>query len=210
MRKDSLHIVFAGGGTAGHLFPGLAVAEQLSAAILACGSRSAAVASRSRSKPWRTQALIISRCRFGASAQRPGSRSLRGQESGRFRAAKQFMRAEHVTAVIGLGGYASVPMGRAAIRRGVPLVLLETKRYARQGHSMARSRATLVCTAFDATGETLRLPLPDPSDRQSNSVWIRPRHARQPFDDSRLSAGNGKRGCWILGKFPSLLESPGR
>ena len=42
-----------------------------------------------------------------------------------YMAASRFLREEHVTAVVGLGGYVSVPMGRAAIRRDVPLVLLE-------------------------------------------------------------------------------------
>ncbi len=40
-------------------------------------------------------------------------------------AARRFLREEDVAAVVGLGGYASVPLARAAARHRVPLVLLE-------------------------------------------------------------------------------------
>ena len=65
-----------------------------------------------------------------------------------YRAAKRFLAGQHVTAVVGLGGYASVPMARAAARRGIPLLLLEQNAVpGRATRWLARS-AAMVCTAF--------------------------------------------------------------
>jgi UDP-N-acetylglucosamine--N-acetylmuramyl-(pentapeptide) pyrophosphoryl-undecaprenol N-acetylglucosamine transferase len=65
-----------------------------------------------------------------------------------YRAAIRFLAGQQVTAVVGLGGYASVPMARAAARRGLPLLLLEQNAVpGRATRWLARS-ATLVCTAF--------------------------------------------------------------
>jgi UDP-N-acetylglucosamine--N-acetylmuramyl-(pentapeptide) pyrophosphoryl-undecaprenol N-acetylglucosamine transferase len=65
-----------------------------------------------------------------------------------YRAAKRFLTGQQVTAVVGLGGYASVPMARAAARRAIPLLLLEQNAVpGRATRWLARS-ATMVCTAF--------------------------------------------------------------
>jgi UDP-N-acetylglucosamine--N-acetylmuramyl-(pentapeptide) pyrophosphoryl-undecaprenol N-acetylglucosamine transferase len=67
---------------------------------------------------------------------------------GGYRAAKRFLASQEVTAVVGLGGYASVPMARAAARLALPLVLLEQNAVpGRATRWLARS-AVVVCTAF--------------------------------------------------------------
>jgi UDP-N-acetylglucosamine--N-acetylmuramyl-(pentapeptide) pyrophosphoryl-undecaprenol N-acetylglucosamine transferase len=74
--------------------------------------------------------------------------------------ASQFIHDENVSLVIGLGGYASVPMARAARRRGVPLVLLEQNATAGRATRWLASGAAAVCVAFDETQANLRSNVP--------------------------------------------------
>ena len=52
-------------------------------------------------------------------------------------AAKRFLREENVSVVVGLGGYVSVPMARAASARGHALGAARTERRRRPGHALA-------------------------------------------------------------------------
>jgi UDP-N-acetylglucosamine--N-acetylmuramyl-(pentapeptide) pyrophosphoryl-undecaprenol N-acetylglucosamine transferase len=162
MRKEPIHVVFAGGGTAGHLFPGLAVAEQLSTLIprartTFCGG----------DKSFERQAIASAGFDYFALSSRPFPRVARETVSfvvenlAGYMAAKRFLREEHVAAVVGLGGYVSVPMGRAAIRRGVPLVLLEQNAVPGRATRWLARGAALVCTAFDeaSAGLLCRCPV---------------------------------------------------
>jgi len=65
-----------------------------------------------------------------------------------------------VAAVVGLGGYASVPMARAAARWHVPLVLLEQNAIPGKATRWLARRAALICTAFEQTGGLLRCRCP--------------------------------------------------
>jgi UDP-N-acetylglucosamine--N-acetylmuramyl-(pentapeptide) pyrophosphoryl-undecaprenol N-acetylglucosamine transferase len=161
MRNNSLHIVFSGGGTAGHLFPGLAVAEQLSAMIprvriTFCGGE----------KPFERQAVERAGFDFFSLPSRPlphGAReafSFVVENLAGYIAARRFLREEHVTAVVGLGGYVSVPMGRAAIRSHMPLVLLEQNAVPGRATRWLAHKATLVCAAFNETVAGLRCHCP--------------------------------------------------
>ena len=70
--------------------------------------------------------------------------------------ARRFLHEHRVAAVVGLGGYASVPLGRAAARCGVPLVLLEQNVVPGKATRWLARRAALVCTAFQETAAWLR------------------------------------------------------
>ena len=152
MKDRVIHIVFAGGGTGGHLFPGLVVAERLVAAaphvrITFCGV----------GKPFEQEHVARHGFRYFALPARPLPRRARDavpfvvNNVTSYVAATRFIREEHVAAVVGLGGYASVPMGRAAIGRGVPLVLLEQNAVAGRATRWLARRAAMVCASFDRT-----------------------------------------------------------
>jgi UDP-N-acetylglucosamine--N-acetylmuramyl-(pentapeptide) pyrophosphoryl-undecaprenol N-acetylglucosamine transferase len=66
-------------------------------------------------------------------------------------AAKRFLKQQQVCGVVGLGGYASVPMGRAAVRCRIPLVLLEQNVLPGRATRWLAPAASLVCTSFPQT-----------------------------------------------------------
>ncbi len=158
MRRSSPHIVFAGGVTGGHLFPGLAVAEQLlardaSLRISFAGPGSpfdrlhvhqAGYAYYEIQSP-RWPKRIAHAASFGFTA-------LRG-----FREATQFLSREHVSAVVGLGGFASVSVASAAIRCDIPLVLLEQNAVLGRANRMLARWAARLCLSY---AQTERVPPP--------------------------------------------------
>jgi UDP-N-acetylglucosamine--N-acetylmuramyl-(pentapeptide) pyrophosphoryl-undecaprenol N-acetylglucosamine transferase len=161
MKNNIVHIVFSGGGTGGHLFPGLAVAEQLSAMIprlriTFCGG----------GKSFERQAVSKAGFEYFALPSRPLPNAAREAVSfvvenlAGYLAARRFLREEHVSAVVGLGGYASAAMARAASRRDVPLVLLEQNAVAGRASRWLARRATLICTAFAEAAAGLRCHCP--------------------------------------------------
>lgn len=119
-------VIFAGGGTGGHLFPGIAVARELlarepNARVLFVGSQ----------KP--IESDIVGGAGFehvalpsvspSLSPTRIGSSLLKNWRA--YRQARAIMARERPSVVVGLGGFASVPPVLAAWRAGVPIVLLE-------------------------------------------------------------------------------------
>ena len=117
-------IVLTAGGTGGHMFPALALAEVLIAAgrrvLLFTDERGARYADRVEGlEPVRVAAAspsrggILGKVRFLFTLARGAWQAAR--LLGRYRAA----------AVVGFGGYASFPAGFMAARQGRPLILHE-------------------------------------------------------------------------------------
>lgn len=142
-------MVVAGGGTGGHLFPGLAVAEAASAGaahtVLFVGSA------------FGIEARVIPQTRFAFVAL--PIRGLRGRGwRGAWQVAWQLpaaiARAWRVLGsfgaqvVLGVGGYASVPVVAAAWLRGIPSVLLEQNARPGWANRVLGRLARRVCTAF--------------------------------------------------------------
>ena len=128
----TFHIVFAGGGTGGHLFPGLAVAKKLSA-----NRPGVRITFAGTAKPLERQHVAAAGFEYVTLPSRPLPRrghhvlmvgeaiSFVVENVAAYFAAGRLLDDENVVGVVGLGGYASVAMGRAAARRRLPLVLLE-------------------------------------------------------------------------------------
>ena len=160
MMKNPIHIALAGGGTLGHLFPGLAVAARLvedlpQARITLVGS----------GKPLERQQVAAAGFEYFAQPCCPLPR--RPMEAVRFLvenvagylAADRFLSEQRVSAVVGLGGYASVPMGRAAHRR-MPLILLEQNVVLGRANRWLSRHARLICASFDPSDAWQHLPCP--------------------------------------------------
>lgn len=151
-------IVFAGGGTGGHLFPGIAVAEELarrddSLRIIFAGTR----------KP--IEQTILHGTTFGYQSIDAAPSTMLKRNPGKFlwryararRQAKQMLRRLRARAVVGLGGYASVPVVLAARSLRIPTVLLEQNIVAGRANRWLSRRADLVCHAFaEAVASTPR------------------------------------------------------
>jgi len=117
--------VFAGGGTGGHLYPGLAVAEQLQA-LMPCSRIYWAATPRRIDE----RLLAEKGDTYIRQTVQPLTKDVRRwpafyrswRESCRFW--DQFFSQNRVAAVLALGGYAAAPAGRIAAKRGIPVALL--------------------------------------------------------------------------------------
>lgn len=148
--------LLAGGGTAGHVNPLLAVADRLrdddpTAQILVLGTKEGLEA---RLVPDRGYELLtIERLPF---PRRPG-RALLAFPS-RFRRAvaqtESYLRDRGVDVVVGFGGYASAPAYRAARRAGIPSVIHEANARAGLANRLGARSTPFVGTVFPQT----RLP----------------------------------------------------
>jgi len=158
---NTLHVVFTGGGTGGHLFPGLAVAEQIVEMV-----PSARITFAGSGKPFERRRATAAGFEYLTLPCRPLPRRPRDvfsflkDNAAGYLAARRFLADREVAAVVGLGGYASVPMARCATRRGVPLVLLEQNAVSGKATRWLAPRALLVCAAFEQTRARLRCRCP--------------------------------------------------
>ena len=151
-RSAGDHDLLAGGGTAGHVNPLLAVADRIrerepDAVVLVLGT--ARGSSPGSSPPGATSCSSSTGCRSRAGRMRPHSPS-----RGRFRALvgtrrRADRRARTIDIVVGFGGYVSAPAYLAARRHGVPIVVHE-----------ANARPGIANRLGSATDEVRRRRLP--------------------------------------------------
>lgn len=150
------NLIFAGGGTAGHLVPGLAAAEQLVREVPGLRILFATIG-----KPIERELVDAAGFELVAIPCRPGPRRWRDALPCAWHNLRGYLRAERLLkrlrprAVVGLGGYASVPVASAAVRRGVPLVLLEQNVVPGRATRHLAPWAQAVCTAFLETADRL-------------------------------------------------------
>jgi UDP-N-acetylglucosamine--N-acetylmuramyl-(pentapeptide) pyrophosphoryl-undecaprenol N-acetylglucosamine transferase len=158
---NTFHIVFAGGGTGGHLFPGLAVAKKLSA-----NRPGVRITFVGTAKPLERQHVAAAGFDYVPLPSRPLPRraseaiSFVVENVAGYFAAGRLLDDENVAGVVGLGGYASVPMGRAAAHRRLPLVLLEQNVVPGKANCWLARFASLVCTSFAETEQQIRWRCP--------------------------------------------------
>ena len=157
--------LLAGGGTAGHVNPLLAVADGLraradEASVLVLGTREGL---ESRLVPERGyQLLIVDKVPF---PRRPNGAALRFPVAWQRAIAqvRAHIRAHGVDVVVGFGGYASAPAYVAARREGVPVVVHEANARPGLANVLGARGAAAVGVTFPGTplrgAEVVGMPL---------------------------------------------------
>lgn len=158
MIEKQFQIMFTGGGTGGHLFPGLAVAREVSrrlpeSRVTFCGT----------GKDWECKQVAQAGFEYRTMPAAPlvGSpmgllRALYSNGVG-YRAARRLILNDPPTVVVGLGGYSSVPLAVAAARQGVPLVLLEQNVIPGRANRWLARWAVTVCVSFEDAADQLSM-----------------------------------------------------
>lgn len=157
--------LLAGGGTAGHVNPLLAVADGLRARraddeVLVLGTREGL---ESRLVPERGyELLVVDKVPF---PRRPNAAALRFPARWRKAIAdvRRHIRERDVDVVLGVGGYAAAPAYIAARREGVPYVVHEANARPGLANVLGARGAAFVGVAFAGTplrrGEVVGMPL---------------------------------------------------
>ncbi len=145
-------ILFAAGGSGGHLFPAIAVAEELQRR--ASELRLGIVASEKE-----IDRSILARYPFerhhlasvspGRIFRQPWTVLSKNWHA--WQVARQLIREQSPAVVVGCGGFASVPLVFAAIRAGVPVVLLEQNLIPGRANVWLSRWATRLCLSFEET-----------------------------------------------------------
>src|SRR4051812_34677662 len=145
--------MIAGGGTGGHLFPGVAVAEAAQrldppATVLFVGSARGIEARVVPGLGFRLETLPITPLRGQGIAARAAA--LRALATGVVRA-RRVLRDFAPDAVIGLGGYAAAPAVIAARLARTPIVLLEQNAKPGMTTRLLAPFADRICVSFPET-----------------------------------------------------------
>lgn len=148
--KDRLKVVISGGGTGGHIFPALSIADilkqRLDADILFVGADNRMemtrvpdagyeiiglpVAGFDRKRLWRNFGVLLKLFKS-------------------LRLSRKIIRDFKPDIAIGVGGYASGPTLKAAQRAGIPTLIQEQNSYAGVTNKLLGEKAGAICVAYD-------------------------------------------------------------
>ena len=149
--KQQINVLVSGGGTGGHIFPALSIANEVrrrhpEANILFVGAEGRMEMEKVPAAGYKIIGLQVSgfdRKRlwrnFGV-----GIRLLKSM--GKARAILKDFRPD---IAIGVGGYASGPMLKAAQKKGIPTLLQEQNSYAGVTNKLLAAKAQKICVAYE-------------------------------------------------------------
>jgi UDP-N-acetylglucosamine--N-acetylmuramyl-(pentapeptide) pyrophosphoryl-undecaprenol N-acetylglucosamine transferase len=131
MRVSRPTLLIAGGGTGGHVFPAVAVAEALQALadvdVVFCGTPRGVEARVVPARGWKLELLDVEPMKGGGPLRAARGAIVAARATVR---ALGLVRTMRPAAVLSVGGYAAGPVSLAAALLGVPVALMEPNRVA--------------------------------------------------------------------------------
>ncbi len=151
MSQQAIRIVISGGGTGGHVFPAIAIADALrrqmpDAAVLFVGAKNKMEMNRVPKAGYEIKGLWISGIQRRMTLQNlvfplKLISSLLG--------ARKILKDFKPELVIGVGGYASGPTLRAANQLGIPTLIQEQNSFPGITNRLLGKKAKRICVAYD-------------------------------------------------------------
>ena len=147
--KENLKVVISGGGTGGHIFPAIAIADALKrrfpkADILFIGAKGRMEMERVPKAGYPIEGLWISGFTKNLSAL-----SLPFKLVSSLTKACRILKRFQPDVVIGVGGFASGPTLKAANWLGIPTVIQEQNSYPGKTNRNVGKKAKAICVAYD-------------------------------------------------------------
>ncbi|PIF05023.1 MAG: undecaprenyldiphospho-muramoylpentapeptide beta-N-acetylglucosaminyltransferase [Draconibacterium sp.] len=144
-------VIISGGGTGGHIFPALAIANEIkrrnpNAEILFVGALGRMEMEKIPAEGYEIIGLPV----IGF-PRKPGVKMvtffLKLRKSAKM--ARKIVRTFHPQIAIGVGGYASGPLLRAAATQNIPTLIQEQNSYAGITNKLLGRRVNTICVAYD-------------------------------------------------------------
>lgn len=150
-----MRVVLSGGGTAGHINPALALAEVLQ--NRGCDVRFAGTPTGVEARLVREAGLpftAFEAAGFNRNHPKTIVRAVRLISSST-RKAREWFAEISPDVVVGFGGYVSIPVGRAAVSRDIPLVIHEQNSVMGLANRHLARKAAAVCLTYEQAGGAL-------------------------------------------------------
>lgn len=144
-------IIISGGGTGGHIFPAISIANALkekdsSIEILFVGAIGKMEMERVPAAGYPIKGLPVAGLKRSLSLS---NLALPFKVLKSVRMAGKIIKEFRPDVVVGVGGYASAPMLWSASRRGIPTLIQEQNSYAGLTNKILSRKARTICTAYD-------------------------------------------------------------
>lgn len=151
MSGNNLHILVSGGGTGGHIFPALSIANEIKrrlpdANILFVGADGRMEMEKVPAAGYEIKGLPV--CGFDRKHLLRNFKVL-GRLYKSMSLAKKILEDFQPVIAIGVGGYASGPMLKEAQKRGIPTLLQEQNSYAGVTNKLLAEKADCICVAYE-------------------------------------------------------------
>ena len=149
--KTNPRIIISGGGTGGHIFPALSIANSLKelcpgAEILFVGAEGKMEMERVPAAGYKIIGLPVAGLQRSLSAK---NLALPAKIVKSIRKAGEIIRSFQPDVAVGVGGYASAPLLWSASHKEIPCLIQEQNSYAGLTNKILAKRARCICTAYE-------------------------------------------------------------
>ena len=155
MKYKKLRVIISGGGTGGHIFPAISIANKLKEVnpdteILFVGAEGRMEMEKVPAAGYRIEGLpIVGLQRQLTLANVKNDIQVPFKLAASIRKAGRIIDTFKPDVVIGVGGYASAPLLWAATRKGVPTLIQEQNGFAGLTNKLLAKRVDSICVAYD-------------------------------------------------------------